>query len=339
MSNNAVKPAATLQDSHDRKIRYLRISITDRCNLHCLYCRGKEMSHIPHDKILRYEEFLRLASIMRNLGASKIRVTGGEPFARKDCLDFLRSLRKAWPELRLCATTNGTLLEPYIEDLAALNLSSLNISLDTLDETRFTEITGSPLLPVVLANIEKLLAKGLRVKINAVALRGITDAALPDFIHMVKTMPVEARFIEFMPMGAETTWSKSRFLSISELMSQAQSLATLEKLPAEDPLSGPAQMFGLPGAPGKLGFISAVSSHFCNSCNRLRITSVGNLRLCLFQDKELPLAPLLRTKGVTDEEISEKIRNAVWNKPLGNSLLTAKTSIAVVKTPMVGIGG
>lgn len=314
---------SSLNDSRGRVARYLRLSITDRCNLSCFYCRGTApMPYIPHSRILRYEEMLRFAGIARKQGIRKLRVTGGEPFARKNCTDFLLRLRKEFPDLRICLTSNGTLLEPHIGELRKLALESVNISLDSFKPETYARITGKPLLDAVLGNIDRLLAAGIRVKVNAVALKGITDVQIDDFIHMARQMPVDVRFIEFMPMGTHTLWDHNRFLSCNTLFHLAGEKAKLHPaMEAGNPLAGPAVMHEVEGAKGRLGFISALSNHFCQTCNRLRLTCDGNLRLCLFADKNFRIAPLLRHNNVSDTSIARALTNACARKPLGAEIL------------------
>lgn len=347
MSNNP--PNILLNDELGRTARYLRLSITDRCNLRCKYCCGADQQFIPmpHEKILRYEEMLRLARITHSLGVRKIRITGGEPFIRKGCIDFLSNLRETLPDTQLCVTTNGVLLAPYINRLKNLNLTSINISLDSFDAATFTRLTTQNKLNQVLDVINQLLENKIKVKINAVAIRGITDAQMDSYIEAILKMPIDLRFIEFMPMGQATPWQVQSFISANELMQLAQSRIKLIEDKTKDDLAGPARMFRIAGAAGRFGFISAISSHFCAKCNRLRITSEGNLRLCLFGDKEFRLAPFLRNEKIInklsesqiDKKIAEIILKAINHKPLGADFLKSKKQIAVAKKQMSGIGG
>lgn len=330
-----------LIDHLGRKITYLRLSITDRCNFHCAYCRGDNQFFIPHSKIISYEHLLRFAKITTGLGVEKIRITGGEPFMRKGCLQFIADLRSILPDTRLCITTNGSLLEPFITDLCKLNLSSLNISLDTFNKETFAKITRSDTYNVIISNIDKLISAGLRVKINAVAMTGITDVQIDDFIYAVKTMPLDIRFIEFMPMGSCTKWNNDQFLSARSLMALINQRMKLHELPRERAAnSGPAKMYSIEGAMGRFGFITPLSQHFCNSCNRLRMTSEGNLRLCLFADKEYRFRGLLKRKTrFSDDAIARIIEKTLVNKPIGANLLAAKQGKAVALKQMDGIGG
>lgn len=329
-----------MSDGHGRNCRYLRMSITDRCNLACGYCVSQRRERfIAHDKILRYEEFLRLARIASSLGIQKTRITGGEPFARLGLMPFLHSLRHDFPDMRLCITTNATLLEPYLSELVSLGLYSINISLDSFNKTTVQDITGKDVLDLILHNLETLLNAGQRVKINAVAMRGITDLQMGDFIHALHQYPVDFRFIEFMPMGTNTQWNESRFISSTELLDIANQLVELEPAQALDELSGPARMFSVKNAKGRFGFISAVSDHFCARCNRLRITSEGGLRTCLFSDREYRLAPALRNPKLDDSAIAKIFQGAIARKPLGNALLENRSNLAVATRQMVRIGG
>ena len=330
-----------LKDHIGRQARYLRISITDRCNFHCLYCRDpRRENYISHENILRYEEILRFARIMKTLGVGKIRITGGEPFARKNCMGFLLELRKIFPDLQLCLTTNASLLEPWLSDLERFKPQSINISLDSFKDASFAKITGSDSLGIILKNIDSLLSRGLRVKLNAVALRGITDKEIDNFLHAVREMPVDLRFIEFMPMGNSTCWSKERYLASREIFDLINEKAELKPVNSEGrTLDGPAKMFLIKNAKGRIGFISALSDHFCAECNRLRLTSDGKLRTCLFSDKEYALAAMLRNSHVTDNLVLKAVLNAHKNKPLGADILRTKERLAVSGKEMSGIGG
>lgn len=340
--NNSTPPMpdCKMQDARGRRVNYLRLSVTDRCNFHCVYCVNQQRQQfIPHDRILRYEEFLRLIDIAAKLGARKIRITGGEPFARRGLVNFLEQIKLRHPELQLCVTTNGTLLEPYLNDLANLELASFNISIDSFIRQDFEQITGQDALPAVLNNMLGLLERGQRIKINAVAMRGLTDAQMPQFISVIRRYPVDLRFIEFMPIGGNTIWNKKKFISCNELIKIVGSAIQIKPLTANDALAGPAQMYNVENCAGRLGFISAISSHFCAQCNRVRLTSQGCLRTCLFSDHEVKMAPLLRNPKITDVQIEKAILSALLRKPFGKDLLTARNSAYVAEAQMIEIGG
>lgn len=329
-----------LADGKGRTVRYLRLSITDRCNLRCFYCNfAGRNNFIPHARILRYEQIYRLVGIARKMGVGKARVTGGEPFARKDCMGLLAGLRRQFPDLRLCVTTNGTLLDGCLDDLARLAPESINISIDSFDPEVYASLTGENALNTVLANMDGLLQRGARVKINAVAIRGVTDTRLSDYIHVARTMPVELRFIEFMPIGRSTTWSEGRFLPHSELLTAVKGECALHPAPAIDPLAGPARVYRLVGGRGAIGFISAISGHFCQTCNRMRLTADGGLRACLFDDRQYRLGGALRNGKVSDAAIARVFRQASQRKPLGADLLRERSGVAVACSEMSGIGG
>ncbi len=331
-----------LRDGHGRRITYLRLSVTDRCNLRCLYCRSNAReSFILHENILRYEEMLRLVAILVRLGIGKVRLTGGEPFARKNCDRLLAMLRGHFPSLSLCVTTNGTLLEPYIPFLAKIGVGSVNLSLDSFDRQTFAKTTGRDVLPAVLASLDGLLKAGIPVKINAVAMRGINDTQLDDFVHAAKSMPVDVRFIEFMPMGSGTVWNETCFWPAGEVRAAIEDRAVLEEEHGgPEQFDGPARMFRVVGGKGRFGFISSVTNHFCRACNRLRLTSEGSLRTCLFDDEEYPLRGALRDASVTDEVLSRMVMDACLKKPVGADLLRARRrGHPVASRVMSGMGG
>lgn len=329
-----------LVDNHGRTVRYLRLSITDRCNLRCIYCcSNARQTYIPHPQVLRYEEMARMVSIMAAMGVVKVRLTGGEPFARKGSDEFLHMLHKRFPAMDLRITTNGTLLEPHIPLLRQIGVKAVNMSLDSFDRQTFAHVTGRDMLPAVLSSLDKLLEAGIKVKINAVAMRGINDRQMDDFIHAARTMPIDLRFIEFMPMGNGTLWNEDTFWPAAQIRAEAETRARL--MPSRDDTgeAGPARMFSIEGGLGRLGFITAVSCHFCGSCNRLRLTSDGNLRTCLFDDREYGLRDMLRDTSVSDAQIGQFVREACAEKPIGADLLASRTKGAVADKQMVGIGG
>ncbi len=340
-SGQAISAAsAPLVDGHGRVVRYLRLSVTDRCNLRCMYCcSNARQTCIPHPQVLRYEEMARMVGIMARLGVVKVRLTGGEPFARKGCDGFLHMLHERFPQMDLRLTTNGTLLEPHIPLLRQVGVKVVNLSLDSFDRETFARVTGRDMLPAVLSALDGLLHAGIRVKVNAVAMRGINDGQMDDFVHAVRTMPIDLRFIEFMPMGSGTLWNANTFWSAADIRSEAEKRVRLVPEKEDSTEAGPARMFRVEGGKGRLGFITAVSCHFCGSCNRLRLTSDGNLRTCLFDDREYELRRLLRDPAMTDADIERVIRAACAEKPVGAELLANRSRDEVAVRQMVGIGG
>lgn len=335
-----VRPALT--DVQGRAVNYLRLSVTDRCNLRCIYCAGGPRTFIPHRDILRYEECGLLMDLAQRLGMRKVRLTGGEPFVRKGFADFLVHSLRRFPKLDLRVTTNATLLAPHVERLARAGLRRVNISLDTLDPQRFARITGQDMFDRVRSAMDACLEAGITVKINAVALAGINDDELPAFVELARTRPVDVRFIECMPVGqgvdqgvGETPpWTACRILS------EAARHAELEPVERGDPDRGPARMYRIDGGPGRLGVISPLSCHFCDQCNRLRITSDGTLRTCLYSERGYRLRPLLRHPDLGIGKVEQVVRLALARKPRGADLLTRRMSgEAVCATRMHSIGG
>ncbi|MCL1985994.1 MAG: GTP 3',8-cyclase MoaA [Betaproteobacteria bacterium] len=329
-----------LMDEHDRVVRYLRLSVTDRCNLRCLYCRStSKQPCIPHEKVLRYEECMRLVDIAVEEGIQKIRLTGGEPFVRKGFVDFLRMLRERHPGMDLRVTSNGTLLGEYIKTLRELKIGAINISLDSLRPEGFLAATGQDLFPVVRRNLDALLAEGIRVKINAVALNGINRQDMKAFLDFARDHPVDVRFIELMPMGSGAGWLQDQFWPADDILAEARKWAELEPCRPDAQDRGPARMFSIVGGQGRLGFITPMSHHFCATCNRLRITSDGRLRTCLFSDKEYRLRGILRHPRLDARFLSRVIELATRKKPLGADILRQRREAAVAARPMVAIGG
>ncbi|MCH5278152.1 MAG: GTP 3',8-cyclase MoaA [Desulfovibrionaceae bacterium] len=325
-----------LVDSHGRQVRYLRLSVTDRCNLRCVYCRV-DKTFIPHDRVLRYEEMERIVAVAVAAGVRKLRLTGGEPFVRRGFPDFLRRLRAAQPDVDLCLTSNGILLAPYAGLLRDLGVR-VNLSLDTLRPQRFERITGRDLLPRVLASMDALLKAGVPLKLNAVALRGVNDDELPGFLDLARSRPLDVRFIEFMPMGDSTVWSGRSYWPATDILRAARELCGLTPLPPHADTDGPARMYALEGGMGRFGLITPLTHHFCAGCNRLRVTSDGRLRSCLFDDHEYRLAPILRAPRLSDETLLRVMRRATLRKPIGAHMLEKRQGAAAHKA-MSAIGG
>ncbi len=329
-----------LMDRHGRTVSYLRLSVTDRCNLRCLYCRPAEsVSYIPHEQILTYEEMTEIVAVAQSLGVHKVRLTGGEPFARRDFIPFVAQLHERFPGLDLRITTNATLLGGRMPELKAAGIRTLNISLDTLDATTFAAITGVDVHAKVLAAVDEALAAGIRVKINAVALRGFNDTELPAFMDFARRYGIDVRFIEFMPIGYACRWSEANFWPAEEIVAALQRLGPLLPETNADPHSGPARMYRIAGSDGRVGVISAVSHHFCASCNRLRVTCDGRLRTCLFSDKDYDVLGVLRRPDYQREMLKELVAQANEEKPLGFELLAARRRKAVCQRVMSAIGG
>jgi cyclic pyranopterin phosphate synthase len=319
-----------LMDSCHRAIDYLRISVTDRCNLNCIYCTpASGVRWLPKDDLLTFEEIATIANVAAELGITKVRLTGGEPLVRTDLKDLIAKLTTMPTIKDISLTTNGILLKKYARKLKQAGLKRVNISLDTLDRTKFERITRHDRLQEVLSGIEAAKKAGLNpVKINVVAMRGVNDNEILDFARLTINDGWHVRFIELMPFTSTTCSGdngeeskdhlQGQFIAVSEIQERLNSLGTLEP-ESHFTGNGPARYFRLPQAKGTIGFISPVSQHFCDRCNRLRLTADGKLRLCLFSDDEIDLRTLLRT-GVSSDEIRESIVEAVKIKPMKHQL-------------------
>ena len=281
------------QDSYHRRIDYLRLSVTDRCNLRCTYCMPEGgVPRLVHEDILNYEEIIRLARIAAGMGISKIRITGGEPLVRKDIL-FLCANIAATPGLRsLSLTTNGLLLSHYARGLFVAGIKRINISLDTLKPEKYAAITRRDSFEQVWAGIRAARETGFApIKLNAVIMQGVNDDEIEDLACLTYHYPFEVRFIEFMPFQSED--GDNRLVSADAILERLARVAPL--LPAESESSnGPARHYRFPNALGKIGIISPISDHFCHTCNRLRLTADGKLRTCLFSVEEIDLKTPLR---------------------------------------------
>ena len=314
-----------LVDMFSRTISYLRLSLTDRCNLKCMYCVTEDektgcLTKLSHDDLLSYEELLRVVRVAVAMGISKLRLTGGEPLVRRNIMHFINQLAEIDNLHDIRITTNGVLLEKYAEGLFAAGVNKINISLDTLKPERFTRITGVDSFDQVRRGIEKARAIGFSpVKLNMVVMRGINDDELPDFAGMSLETKLQIRFIEFMPIGTSSHWDKNTYMSSDEIKERISTMGKLIPV-SGGRADGPASVFRLgEDAKGKLGFISPISHHFCDLCNRLRLTSEGMLRSCLLHDEETDLRSVLRRDG-SDDEIRETLLAAIRNKPKGHQM-------------------
>ncbi|WP_457574781.1 GTP 3',8-cyclase MoaA [Desulfolithobacter sp.] len=326
--NEQLSPAQTigpgLTDLFSRTISYLRLSLTDRCNLRCMYCVTEEeencLTKLPAEDLLSYEELLRVVKVAVNMGISKLRLTGGEPLVRRGVMHFIDQLGDIdhLDDIRL--TTNGVLLARYAGQLKKAGVTKVNISLDTLKPERFARITGMDYFHQVWEGIETVQKLGFKpVKVNMVVMRGINDDELVDFARLSRETGLQIRFIEFMPIGASSRWNKDTYMSSDEIMERISILGELIPL-QPGRADGPAKVYRLGGdAQGTLGFISPISHHFCDRCNRLRLTSEGRLRSCLLHDDEVDLRAVLR-RGCSDEEIAQTLLAAIRNKPKGHQM-------------------
>ncbi|MFZ5639583.1 MAG: GTP 3',8-cyclase MoaA [Bacillota bacterium] len=312
-----------MRDEFARDINYLRISVTDRCNLRCVYCMPPEgVSLAERDTILRNEEFLTIIRVAVKTGIRKIRLTGGEPLVRKGIVDLVREIGSIPAIDDIALTTNGVLLPQFAFPLKKAGLKRVNISLDTLKPERFREITRNGEIGQVWAGIRAARRVGLKpIKLNVVVIRGFNDDEIMDFINLTKKMPLHVRFIELMPIGASDCWAADKMITVPQIRSIIAA-GGVELEPAKPVAgSGPAKYYRVPGAAGTVGFISAISDHFCGSCNRLRLTSEGQLRPCLQSPVEVDLRTPLRA-GCSEDELAALINRTVAAKPEKHTMVT-----------------
>jgi cyclic pyranopterin phosphate synthase len=326
-----------LIDTHGRVHNNLRISVTDRCNIRCFYCMPDGwIPYGPREDILTFEEIERVTRVAVRLGVDKIRLTGGEPLLRRGLADLVGTLRAIDGVRDISLTTNGVLLERDAQALYDAGLHRINIHLDTLDRARFEQITRRDELGRVLAGIDACLQAGYRIKINAVALKGITEPDIIPLARFGRERGIEMRFIEFMPLDAQGIWDVGRVLTGAEILEMlTREIGPLREAPDQDPRT-PASEFEFADGAGRVGIIASVTKPFCLSCNRIRLTADGHLRYCLFAHEETNLKSLLRGDG-SDEQIADAIRATVSAKWLGHEI--NKPGFVPPPRPMYAIGG
>ncbi|GBC62681.1 GTP 3',8-cyclase MoaA [Desulfonema ishimotonii] len=311
---------STLTDNYQRNLKYLRVSITDRCNLRCVYC-APTRAHIPrlrHRDVLRYEEILRVVRLGVRLGISKVRITGGEPLVRKGVCDFLAALGEINGIRDLSLTTNGVLLKKHISAIKAAGVRRLNISLDTLSPEKFDEIAGHNYFKEVWEGILAAHDAGFHpIKINTVAMKGVNDDELADIARLSFDYPFHMRFIEYMPIG-DKHMDAGKTMLAPEIMDRLSTIGPLQPID-RNPDDGPADRYQFKDAAGEVGFIRPLSQHFCETCNRLRLTASGEIRPCLLSDRQVDLKTPIR-KGYTDDVLVETIFEAVRLKPASHHL-------------------
>ncbi|NBU27647.1 MAG: GTP 3',8-cyclase MoaA [Caulobacteraceae bacterium] len=330
---------AALTDLFARRVSYLRISVTDRCDLRCVYCMSEKMVFLPKAEVLSLEELDRLASLFVGLGVRKLRLTGGEPLVRKGFLTLVERLARhlATGDLEeLTLTTNGTRLAQFAGDLAGHGVRRINVSLDTLKPDLFSRLTRGGRLDQVLAGLEAAREAGLSVKINTVALARDNAAEIPDLIQWAHGLGMDMTLIETMPMGEIDEDRTDQYLSLETVRRDLASYWRLEDLPLST--GGPARYVRIAQTGGRLGFITPLSHSFCEACNRVRLTCTGTLHTCLGQDDATDLRALMRA-GATDEDLAGAIRTAVLGKPRGHDFRIAAGSAPAVARHMSTTGG
>jgi cyclic pyranopterin phosphate synthase len=306
---------ALLADQFNRPITYVRISVTDKCNLRCVYCMPERgLPWLPKAEILTYEEIAALVRSAARAGVRSVRLSGGEPLIRRDLQRLIAALSAIDGIDDIALSTNGLLLEDQIDALAAAGLRRVNVSLDTLDAARFERIARRPGLDRVLAGIEAALERGLGpVKINCVVMRGTNDDEIAAFAQLTRERAVFVRFIEVMPVQENADLQRDAYVSSDEILERVRAIGDLQ--PVSGPGgNGPAHYYAFPDAPGAVGVISPLSHDYCERCNRVRLTADGRLRLCLFGDYEIDLRTPLRA-GASDAEIEAILRSAMLIKP------------------------
>ena len=336
---SGVVSADPLVDGFARRIRYLRISVTDRCNYRCTYCMPESledrMQFQPRAQLLTFEELEQITAVFARLGVRKIRLTGGEPTVRHGFVELVRRLARVPGIEQVVMTTNGHLLADLAAPLRDAGLAGVNVSLDTLDAERFARITSRGELSRVLAGIDAAVAAGLRVKTNAVALHGINDGELVTLCEDAWQRGAVPRFIEHMPMSDGALYEASRGISASEIRNAVEHalgpLVPAEERPRD---AGPARYWALAAAPSRqLGIISAMTEHFCDDCNRLRLTATGDLHACLGHDDAVSLRDVLRAGG-SEQDLVRVVAGAVSGKRAGHEFLANAPT-----KHMIGIGG
>lgn len=328
-----------LLDANDRKITYLRVSLTDRCNYRCTYCMPAEgVDLLPREDILSFEEITRLARVFAQIGVKKIRLTGGEPTIRQRVADLVAMLAGVSGIERVVMTTNGHRLPELARPLAGAGLAEVNVSIDTLDADKFRAITRRGDLSRVLAGIDAALAAGMKVKLNAVALKGFNDDEVAALCEYAWARGVAPRFIEHMPMSDGSLYAPGKQLAAAEIRARVeQAFGGPLVAEGEHRADGPARYWHVPGNErARVGIISAMTEHFCDTCNRVRLTAVGDLHTCLAYDDALSLRTLLRG-GASDDEIVAALRDAVAGKRAGHSFQS--TGAGAPTKHMISIGG
>ena len=305
-----------LRDGHGRLIGDLRVSVTDRCNFRCQYCMPAEgLPWLERSEVLSFEEITRLVELMATMGVRDIRLTGGEPLVRKEFPRLARMLSDIEDVAEVSVTTNGFLLERDAEALVNAGVDRFNVSIDSLQRDRFYELTRRDALPQVLRGLERLaeFPEAHPIKINAVAIRGFTEEEVLPFAELARSTPYEVRFIEFMPLDADHSWTSDQVLNGTEIREAIGAVYPLAPQPREP--SATAKVYRFADGRGKVGFIDPVSEPFCADCNRIRLTADGRLRTCLFSLNETDLRGPLRA-GADDSELEQIVRDAVWRKEL-----------------------
>jgi cyclic pyranopterin phosphate synthase len=326
-----------LRDGHNRLIRDVRVSVTDRCNFRCQYCMPAEgLPWLERDEVLSFEEIERLVTLLASMGVHDVRLTGGEPLVRRELWRLVEMLSGIEAVRDLSLTTNGYLLERQVGDLVRAGLRRVNVSLDALAPDRFFQLTRRDSLQQVLDGLAaaERYPELRPIKVNVVAIRGFTEDEVLGFADFARRKPYEVRFIEFMPLDGDRAWDRSKVLTNAEVREIVESRYPLEPLGRER--SGTSRRWRFADGQGEIGFISPVSEPFCGDCNRIRITAEGKLRTCLFSLNETDLRGPMRA-GASDDDLEQIIRDAVWRKELKHRV--NEPGFIQPDRPMSAIGG
>jgi len=325
-----------LIDNHGRPINYLRLAVTDRCNLRCFYCMPHEgIDFLPKTHLLSFEEMLRLIRLLAEMGISKVRITGGEPFVRKELMAFLWKISEIEGIQKINLTTNGVLTAPYVPELKQLGISSINLSLDSLDRKRFFEMTRRDELPNVLKTFDAILENDIPLKINSVMMAGKNEEDIFGLVDLAKNHPVGVRFIEEMPFNGEGN-KPEYFMSYTKIIETIKTKhPTLYKI--ADEANSTSYNYKIEDFAGTIGVIAAFSRTFCSTCNRLRITPTGDYKTCLYADSEMNLRDMLRA-GLSNEAIKEKLQESISQRAK-DGFEAEKARKTLVTESMTTIGG
>lgn len=333
-----MSPTSQIFDNHGRPISYLRIAVTDRCNLRCFYCMPEEGIHyLPKKELLTYEELLRLVRLLAPMGVRKVRITGGEPFVRNDLMPFIGQLHTIPGVEEIAITTNGVLTLPHIMHFRSVGITSVNLSLDTLDRERFKMITRRDGFEATMATLHALISEGIETKVNAVVMAGKNIEDIPLLVELSRQHPVSVRFIEEMPFNGEGShypvleWHHGKILDEIK-----KYYPTIVKVPA--PPHSTSLQYHIPGHQGSIGIIPAFTRSFCGTCNRIRLTAQGTLKTCLYDDGVLDLKKALRS-GADDSHIAELLLAAFSNRPKDGYEAEQNRKIGVLSESMSTIGG
>lgn len=325
-----------LKDNHGRTVNYLRLAVTDRCNLRCFYCMPEQgLDWLSRKDLMTYEEMLQFCKIVVKMGIEKIRITGGEPFARKDFIVFLRQLAAIEGLKELTLTTNGVLTAPYIPELKKLGIKSVNLSLDTLDRNKFFSITRRDELPKVLDTLHELIANDIQVKINAVVMEGRNTADIIPLAKLTEELPVSVRYIEEMPFNGDGHYAGLSWDHIRILDTLTQAYPNIQKI--QDPLYSTSYNYKVEGHKGTLGIIAAYTRSFCGSCNRIRVTPQGDLRTCLYGEAVTNVRDILRS-GLQETALEDAILQAI-NTRATDGWEAERNRVVSPQESMATIGG